>query len=175
MNNIKSMKLYTNVERVYNELAELGKGENDPLSVEEVSSFDQLHYHGTDALDTAIRLIGISPEQSLLEIGSGIGGPARYLASKSGAHITALELQDDQNQIAQQLSQLCGISQNLSHECGDFLTYDWGDRRFDAIVSWLALYHIPDRQNMLARCHHILKTHGKFYTEDLCRKGEFSD
>ena len=174
MSNIKSMKLYTNVERVYNELAELGRGENDLLSVEEVSSFDQLHYHGTDALDTAIRLIGISPEQSLLEIGSGIGGPARYLASKSGAHITALELQDDQNQIAQQLSQRCGISQNLSHECGDFLTYDWGDRRFDAIVSWLALYHIPDRRNMLARCHDVLKTSGKFYTEDLCRKGQFS-
>ena len=76
MSGIKSMKLYTNVERVYNELDELGKSENDPLSVEEVSSFDQLHYHGTDALDTAIRLIGISPEQSLLEIGSGIGGPA---------------------------------------------------------------------------------------------------
>ena len=175
MGNIKSMQLYTNVERVFNELAELGKGKNDPLSVEEVSSLDQLPYHGTDALDTAIRLIDISPEQSLLEIGSGIGGPARYLASKSGAHITALELQADQNQIAQQLSQRCGISQNLSHECGDFLTYDWGDRRFDAVVSWLALYHIPARQNMLSRCHDVLKTDGKFYTEDLCRKGEFSD
>lgn len=139
-----------------------------------MSSFDQLHYHGTDALDTAIRLIGISPEQSLLEIGSGIGGPARYLASKSGAHITALELQADQNQMAKQLSQRCGASQNLSHECGYFLTYDWGDRRFDAIVSWLALYHIPDRQNMLARCLDVQKTSGKFYTEDLCRKCQFS-
>lgn len=175
MTNIKSMKLYANVERIYNELAELGKSENEPLSVEQLSSFDQLHYHGTDALDTAIRLIGIRPEQSLLEIGSGIGGPARYLAKNSGAHITALELQVDQNIVAEQLSRPCGITENLLHECGDFLTFEWGDRRFDAIVSWLALYHIPDRRNMLARCYEILKTGGKFYTEDLCRKGEFSD
>ena len=45
------MKWNTNIERVYDELAELSKGENDPLSVTELSSFDQLHYHGTDALE----------------------------------------------------------------------------------------------------------------------------
>jgi cyclopropane fatty-acyl-phospholipid synthase-like methyltransferase len=90
MTNIKSMKLYANVERLYNKLAELGKSKTEPLSVEELSSFEQLHYHGTNALDTAILLIGIRPEQSLLEIGSGIGGPERYLASETGAKISGL-------------------------------------------------------------------------------------
>lgn len=47
---IKSMRLYTNVERIYNELAEIGKFSGDSLSVAELSQFDQLHYHGTDAL-----------------------------------------------------------------------------------------------------------------------------
>ena len=169
------MKLYTNVERVYNELAELGISDNAPLTVEELSAFDQLHYHGTDALDVAIRIIGVKPGQNLLEIGSGIGGPARYLASNTAAHITALELQIDQNHIAQNLSSRCGISQNLSHRCGDFLEYDWGDKRFEAIVSWLALYHIPDRQRLLSQCKEILNPGGRFYTEDLCRKGEFTD
>ena len=47
---IKSMKLYNNVNRIYNELRELGKKDNEPLLVEELTNFDQLHYHGTDGI-----------------------------------------------------------------------------------------------------------------------------
>jgi len=41
MREIKSMKLYTNIERVYNELAELGKVDSDPLTVSQLSALDQ--------------------------------------------------------------------------------------------------------------------------------------
>ena len=54
MSDIKSMKLYTHVERIDNELAELAKRPGDPLSVDELSAFEQPHYHGTAALDIAL-------------------------------------------------------------------------------------------------------------------------
>ena len=53
--NIKSMKLYNFIDRIYNELRELGKANSGSLSVNELSSFDQLHYHGTQAIDFAIK------------------------------------------------------------------------------------------------------------------------
>ena len=59
--NIKSMKLYNNVDRIYNELKELGKTNSEPLNVDEFSNiefFDQLHYHGTKAIDFCIKKIG---------------------------------------------------------------------------------------------------------------------
>ena len=56
--NIKSMKLYNHVDRVYNELKELGKNDSEPLLVEELTNFDQLHYYGTTAIDFAINKIG---------------------------------------------------------------------------------------------------------------------
>ena len=74
--NIKSMKLYNNVDRVYNELKELGKLDSELLFVEELTNFDQLHYCGTEAVDFSIDKIGIDSNMSILEIGSGIGGPA---------------------------------------------------------------------------------------------------
>ena len=80
--NIKSMKLYNFIDRVYNELRELGKATSGPLSVSELSSFDQLHYHGTQAIDFAIKKLNINHKSKILEIGSGLGGPARYLAKK---------------------------------------------------------------------------------------------
>ena len=95
--NIKTMKLYNHVDRIYNELKELCKNDSDPLKVNELTSFDQLHYHGTKALDYAINKIGIHSNMTILEIGSGIGGPARYIANQTGVNIIALELQEDQN------------------------------------------------------------------------------
>ena len=54
MTDIKSMKLYSHVERIDNELAEFGKSPEDALGVDELSAFDQLHYHATEALDIAL-------------------------------------------------------------------------------------------------------------------------
>ena len=47
---IKTMKLYHQVERVFNELAALGYGADDPIDAGELSAFDQYHYLGTDAV-----------------------------------------------------------------------------------------------------------------------------
>jgi sarcosine/dimethylglycine N-methyltransferase len=168
MSDIKSMKLYTHVERIVNELAEFGHAPTDELTVDELSAFDQLHYHGTEALDHALQRLIAAPGQHWLEIGSGIGGPARYLAQHSQLQITALELQPDQHELATQLSRRCNMTSRVDHRCGDFLNYDFAGQTFDAIVSWLALYHIPERPLLLERCHQLLKPGGYFYTEDLC-------
>ena len=172
MKDIKSMKLYTHVERVYRELDELGKSADDPLGVDELSAFDQLHYHGTDALDVALALLGDGAGARWLEIGSGLGGPARYLAAYSEAQIIALELQPDQNEIAAGLTARCGLAERVEHVCADFLYIHWPPDHFDAIVSWLALYHIPERPRLLEKCRRILKPGGVFYTEDLTARGE---
>ena len=169
--NIKSMKLYNNVDRIYNELKELGKNDSESLLVEELTNFDQLHYHGTEAVDFSIKKLGINSNMTILEIGSGIGGPARYIAHETGATVIALELQSDQNEIALDLTGRCWLSKKVIHVCGDFLTYDWEGKKFDAIVSWLTLYHIFEHKILLQKCFDSLKPGGFFYAEDLfCRK-----
>lgn len=168
---IRTMKLYHHVERVYNELRELGKSTEDALRVEELVAFDQMHYHGTAAVDEAVRLTGIGPATSVLEIGSGLGGPARHMAHSAGAVVTALELQDNQHRLAAKLTERCGLSDRVDHVCGDFLSYDAEGRSFDVIVSWLALYHIPDRPQLLRKCLELLHPGGGFFAEDLyCRQ-----
>ena len=167
---IKSMKLYTHIDRVLNELAELGKDDNTPLSAAEISSFDQLHYHGTAAVDQAIEMMGINQQSKVLEIGSGFGGPARHIAEKSRANVTAVELQPDQNALAAELTRRCNLSDRIHHVAGDFLSYPWNGHQFDNIVSWLAIFHIPDRGRLLDISHNLLSDCGLFFTEDMyCR------
>lgn len=71
------MKLYTHIEQIHNELADIGKTTTDLLDSAELSEFDQLHCHGTRPIDEAILIMGINSKSTVLEIGSGLGGPAR--------------------------------------------------------------------------------------------------
>ncbi len=176
MNNpaIKTMKLYSQVERVFNELRARGIDDEAPLRVAELTPFDQYHYHGTSAVDTAAERLRIVPGQHILEIGSGIGGPARYLADSTGGHVTALELQADLNNTAVTLTQRCGLERRVEHRCGDVLEEDFGDQQFDAIVSWLAFLHIPDRERLLNRCLATLNSGGGLYIEDFTCKAPFT-
>ena len=172
---IKSVRLYQHLERVYNELRELGNKEGDPLQVDDLGGLDHLHYHGTHAVDHAIKVTGINAMTSVLEVGSGIGGPARHIAQQTGAKVMALELQADQNTLATEITARCGLSSRISHVCGDVLTYDWQGKSFDVIVSWLTLYHIGDRQTLLQRCKDALRPGGYFYAEDFFTRQPFSD
>ena len=173
--NIKSMKLYNNVDRIFNELREVGKSTSSTLLVEDLTKFDQLHYHGTDAIDIFIEKLEINEKTKILDIGSGIGGPARYIANQTGAEITAIELQSDQNNLAKDLTKKCGLSNKVNHICGDILDYDFKNQTFDAVVSWLTLYHIVNHEILLKKLFDLLNPNGFFYTEDITSRINLSN
>lgn len=173
--NIKSMKLYNNVDRIFNELREIGKSTSSTLLVEDLTKFDQLHYHGTDAIDIFIEKLEINEKTKILDVGSGIGGPARYIANQTGAEITAIELQSDQNNLAKDLTKKCGLSNKVNHICGDILDYDFKNQTFDVVVSWLTLYHIANHKILLKKLFDLLNPNGFFYTEDITSRINLSD
>lgn len=164
-NRMKSMKLYSDVHRIYNNLAALGIGPEDPLSTDQLLPFDQYHYEGTHAVDLAMQSLGLAPNESLLDIGSGIGGPARYVAQRFGLRVTALELQPDLDAVARDLTRRCGLAALLQHESGDILD---GTARgpYDGIISLLCMLHIPDKPRLFAACRAALRPGRAMYIED---------
>lgn len=164
---IKSMQLYPRAERLLDDLRALGVADGDPVDLPTLNRFDQLHYHGTEALDVAIAQTGMTAGEQVLEVGSGWGGCARYLAQQSGAHVTAVELQEDYNRIAQDLTNRTGLAEGVTHLNADFLEVPLPRHGYDHVVSWLALFHIPDRTRYLGKIYDALKPGGDFYAEDL--------
>jgi sarcosine/dimethylglycine N-methyltransferase len=163
---MKTMKLYDQVERINNELDALGLGADAPLKVEDLTAFDQYHYLGTSAVDHAIEALGIGAGSRVLEIGSGIGGPARYVAQRTGAHVSALELQPDLHRTAESLTRRCGLSGRISQRCGNILDGAPQGSPFDAILSFLVFLHISDRDRLFDVCRQSLKPDGSMYIED---------
>ena len=79
-------------------------------------------------------IILLSSNHHVLDVGSGLGGPARYLAHKTGCLVTAIELQDDLHKEAENLTQRCNLQQKLKHITGDFLQMDLGGYSYQARV-----------------------------------------
>ena len=172
---IKSMKLYSQVERIHTDLESVGVGRSDPVTVDVLSEFDQLHYFGTDAVDEAIQNLSPSPQASVLDIGSGFGGPARYLADRTGCRVTAVELQPDLDSAASELTRRCGLADRIEHICGDIHAVRLDQDAFDGAISYLALYHIPDRNKVYSRLQTALTPGGRIYVEDLYARRPMTD
>jgi len=169
---MKSMRLYHMVERIHGDLLEQGIADGSPLRVQDLTPFDQYHYHGTEAVDEAIRALGLTGASKVLDVGSGIGGPARYLAAQSGCRVTALELQPDLHETGAELTRRCGLDGRVAHRCGDILDGPPSAGAFDALVSWLVFLHIADRRRLFAACRGALRDGGRMYVEDFSKRRE---
>ena len=172
--NIKTMKLYSRVDRVYAQLRDAGIGDGDPIPLEVLNRFDQYHYHGTDAVDEGIARLALQSRHRVLEVGSGLGGPARYIASRVGCSVTALELQPDMHEVASRLTRHCGLSHLVWHQRGDILEGPVPSDHFDALFGWLVFLHIPERELLYRRCHEALRPGGHLYVEDMFERGSFT-
>jgi cyclopropane fatty-acyl-phospholipid synthase-like methyltransferase len=165
---MKSMKLYDQVHRIYNDLAAAGVGPSDPLVVDQLTPFDQYHYFGTAAVDAAIASLHLQPGMRVLDIGSGLGGPARYIADRCGAQVVAIEMQADLHDVATDLTSRCGLAGLVEHHCANILE-GWSGEPFDAIVSFLCFLHIPNRARLFEVCRGALGASGGMYIEDYGR------
>lgn len=161
------MQLYPRADRILSDLRATGYPDDSPIPVDVLNRYDQLHYHGTEALDFAIAAATITAGQHVLEVGSGWGGCARYIAQSTGAHVTAVELQEDYDTVARTLTARAGLTDTVTHLNADFLEVALPDGGFDHAVSWLALFHIPDRPKYLSKIHRLLKPGGMLCAEDL--------
>jgi cyclopropane fatty-acyl-phospholipid synthase-like methyltransferase len=171
---IAAVPLYTNLDRIARGLSALGIGPKDAIPPERLFALDQWHYHGTEAVRAAAERLRLGSSSRVLDIGSGVGGPARYLAYQFGCHVAALELPPALHAIAVDLTQRSGLDERVTHICADALTYAFPDAGFDAVVSWLAFLHIPDRPRLCTRLARTLRAGGGFYVEDLCIRAPFS-
>jgi len=188
------MGLYRNVDRIMADLAAAGFDDGQALTVDDLTPFDQYHYEGTEAVDDACEFLKPGPGTSILDVGSGLGGPARYIAARTGSSVTALEIQSDLNRTAATLTGRCGLDGLVNHVHGDILAGDpvvasgaggadgapTGDaafdgRTFDGIVSMLCILHIPDRATLFTRCAAALKPGGAMFIDDYVARGPLTD
>jgi SAM-dependent methyltransferase len=149
--------------RVLSALA--GHGLGGPLTAEDLFEFDQDHYGGLAAVDALARRAGIGAASRVLDLCAGLGGPARFLASRRGSAVVALELHAGRAAGAARLNRLVKLPR-VTVVRADATTLPFAGGAFDACLSQEALLHIGDKPAVLAECHRVLARGGRLAFSD---------
>jgi len=142
------------------------RGHLDGLRPEDLYPHDQDHYGGLDANDVLAAAAGIGEGVRVADFCAGLGGPARYFASRYGALVTGVELTPARVRGAGELTRLVGLHEQVQIVEGNIMEAPLPNQSVDVVVSQEALLHIPDRRRAMAEAFRILKRGGRLAFTD---------
>jgi sarcosine/dimethylglycine N-methyltransferase len=137
------------------------------LSPEQLAPLDQFHTRGLAATSELGNLTGITGEMSVLDVGSGVGGPARILAATYGCRITGVDLSAPFVEAARYLSERTGQTDQVAFEVGSALALPLEDGRFDVVLLQHVAMNIAERARLYREIRRVLKSGGRFATYDV--------
>lgn len=117
---------------------------------------------GPEYIVALSKLLALSPEMSMLQLGAGIGGPARVLADRFGVWITGYEASETLVEKGNKLSKMSGMEKKAALQFYDPENVDSFDRKFDRALSKEALFAIQDKNSIIANVEEKLKPGGLF-------------
>jgi SAM-dependent methyltransferase len=141
--------------------------EGHSLAVAQLATLDQFHTRGILATTELASAVGLEPSTRVLDLGCGIGGPARYLASTFGCKVTGVDLSPNFIEVANYLTARCGLSDRARFQVGDVLHLPFEDAAFDAVFLQHVAMNIKDRRGLYAEVGRVLKPGGRFATYDV--------
>lgn len=160
------------VARIQSVLATVAS-EDQPLSIAQLAPLDQFHTRGILATAELAAATGLATATRVLDIGCGIGGPARYLAATFGCKVTGVDLSPDFIEAAAYLTERCGLSDRITYQVGDALHLPFEAASFDTVFLLHVAMNIEDRNALYAEVRRILAPGGQFALYDLVpREGE---
>jgi len=137
------------------------------LKLEDLASVDEFHIRGREATDELASQLGLSSNHLVLDVGSGVGGASRYLASRYGCHVTGLDLTDEYCQVAQSLAERLGLSALANYRQGSALDMPFEDNSFDVVWTQHTSMNIEDKPKLYSEIARVLRPGGHFAMYDI--------
>ena len=153
-------------ERLKTALMALGP-EDQRLTPEHLGALDQFHTRGLAATAELAKLAGITADMSVLDVGSGVGGPARFLAATYGCQVTGVDLSEPFVDAARYLTERTGLSGRVSFEAASALELPFDGGYFDVVLLQHVAMNIADRARLYREIRRVLKSGGRFVTFDV--------
>jgi len=158
------------VARLKTALAVFGP-DDQRLAPQQLAALDQFHTRGLDATTELAKLAGITAGASVLDVGSGVGGPARFLAATYSCQVIGVDLSEPFVDAARYLTERTGQGKLVSFQTASALALPFDDARFDAVLLQHVAMNISDRPRLYREIRRVLKPGGRFATFDVVVSG----
>jgi ubiquinone/menaquinone biosynthesis C-methylase UbiE len=143
-------------------------------TIEALAPYDQFHGRGLEATKDMAALVAVRPTDHLLDVGSGLGGPARWFATRFGCRVTGIDLTPEFCAIAEHFTRLVGLNARVRFQVGNALAMPFDDSEFEGAYSMFVSMNIPDKAQLYREIHRVLKSGGWLVLSEIVR-GENGD
>ena len=137
------------------------------LTPADLAPLDQFHTRGMAATVELGAALAIKPGASVIDIGSGLGGPSRYLAAKFDCTVKGIDLSPAFVDAASYLAERTGLASKVSYDCANALSLPYPDKSFDIAWTQHVAMNITDRAGLYGEVHRVLKPGGRFALYDV--------
>ena len=132
-------------------------GETGPITPDALAPLDHFHGRGVKATQEMVALLEPRSVERILDIGGGIGGPARWIAARFGCHVTSLDLTPEFCRAAEELNAATGLSDRVRVVEGSALDLPFAENAFDRAYSENVAMNIQDRRRFYAEALRVLR------------------
>lgn len=165
---------YTTSELTRTVLSALRKAGRDTetLSTDDLAGVDEFHTGWRPLTLALARELAPTPGARILEVGAGIGGPARHFAEAYGCEVTGIDLTPAFVELATELTERTGLADRVRFVTGSALAMPFPDGAFDLATMFHVGMNIADKPALFAEVARVLQPGGRFVVYDLMRVGD---
>jgi ubiquinone/menaquinone biosynthesis C-methylase UbiE len=139
----------------------------DQLTTADLGTIDEFHIRGRAATLELAKAMRLNRGSHVLDVGSGLGGPARTIAEEFGCRVTGVDLTQEFCDAANAMTGWVRLADRVECRQGDATALPFGDRQFDAAVTIHAAMNIPAKDRMYAEVHRVIRPKGIFAVYDI--------
>ena len=131
------------------------------LHPDDLAAVDQFHLRGKEATLELARLAEVRPGWRVLDLGGGLGGPARTLAAEFDCDVTVLDLTEAYCRVGEMLTRRTGLSARVHFQTGNALAIPFPPASFDCVWTQHSSMNIADKEGLYAEVQRVLRPDGR--------------
>jgi len=137
------------------------------VTVEQLAPLDNFHSFGVAGTLEMARSTQVTATDRVLDVGGGIGGPARLLAHRIGCAVTVLDLSPDFCALGETMTAWTQLAEKVTFVCGSALQAPFPDASFDVVWTQHAAMSIANKPQFYAEVQRVLRPGGRFALFDV--------
>ena len=161
----------TLLQQIRDGLAAMGVDPDRPAP-DDLKPVDEFHVGGLQATEDLIAQVAFGPDMHVLDIGSGLGGTARYVAGRTGAKVSGIDLTLEFVDVARALSDAVGLAGLTEFQVGSATDLPFPDGQFDAAIMLHVGMNVPDKGRVMAEAARVLKPGAVFAVYEMMQTGD---